>query len=56
MVDCIVAWGDENTIMARIEAHWQAGADHVAIQCLRHDGEAGFDMDTVRAFAPRNGG
>ena len=56
LVDGIVAWGDENAIMARIEEHWQAGADHVAMQCLRHDGETGFDMDTVRAFAPRNGG
>lgn len=56
LVDAIVAWGDEHTIMARIEEHWQAGADHVALQCLRHDGEPGFEMDTVRAFAPRNGG
>ena len=56
LVDAIVAWGDENAIMARIEAHWQAGADHVALQCLRHDGEAGFHLDTVRAFAPRHGG
>ena len=56
LVDAIVAWGDDNAIMARIESHWQAGADHVALQCLRHDGESGFDMDTVRAFAPRNGG
>ena len=56
LVDAIVAWGDENTIMRRIEEHWDAGADHVALQCLRHDGEAGYDMDTVRAFAPRNGG
>ncbi len=56
LVDAIVAWGDENSIMSRIEAHWQAGADHVALQCLRHDGEQGYDMDTVRAFAPRHGG
>jgi probable F420-dependent oxidoreductase len=56
LVDAIVAWGDENTIMARIEEHWQAGADHVTLQCLRHDGEVGFEMDTVRAFAPRHGG
>ena len=56
LVDAIVVWGDEHTIMARIEEHWQAGADHVALQCLRHDGEPGFEMDTVRAFAPRNGG
>jgi probable F420-dependent oxidoreductase len=56
LVDSIVAWGNENAIMARIEEHWQAGADHVALQCLRHDGEPGFDMDTVRAFAPRHSG
>lgn len=56
LVDAIVAWGDENTLMQRIEEHWQAGADHVAIQCLRRDGQAGFDMDTIRALAPRHGG
>jgi probable F420-dependent oxidoreductase len=56
LVDAIVAWGDENSIMRRIEEHWQAGANHVAIQCLCHDGSPGFDLDTVRAFAPRNGG
>lgn len=56
LVDAIVAWGDESSIMGRIEAHWQAGADHVAIQCLCHDGSPGFHLDTVRAFAPRNGG
>lgn len=56
LVDAIVAWGDESTIMRRIEAHWQAGADHVAIQCLCHDGGTGYHLDTVRAFAPRNGG
>ena len=55
LVDAIVAWGDEKTIMSRIEAHWQAGADHVALQCLRHDGEVGYHMDTVRAFAPGRG-
>jgi probable F420-dependent oxidoreductase len=51
LVDAIVAWGDENTIAKRIEAHWQAGADHVCIQALRPDGEMGSDMNAVKAFA-----
>lgn len=39
LIDAIVAWGDEAAIRARIEAHWQAGADHVCIQPLgRMDG------------------
>ncbi len=32
LVDAIVAWGDEDAIRARIQAHYDAGADHVAIQ------------------------
>jgi len=37
-VDAIVAWGDETAIRARIEQHWDAGADHVCIQSLRPEG------------------
>jgi probable F420-dependent oxidoreductase len=32
LVDAIVAWGDEDTIAARVRAHLDAGADHVAVQ------------------------
>ena len=31
-LDAMVAWGDENAIRARIQQHWDAGADHVCIQ------------------------
>jgi len=31
-LDAMVAWGDENTIRARVQQHWDAGADHVCIQ------------------------
>jgi len=31
LVDAMLAWGDENTLRARIDAHLQAGADHVPI-------------------------
>ena len=34
LVDAIVAWGDEDAIVARVQAHLDAGADHVAVQVL----------------------
>ena len=52
LVDAIVAWGDEDTICARIEEHWQAGADHVCIQALRTDGEMAPDTELLALLAP----
>ena len=34
VVDAIVAWGDLDTVLARVQAHHDAGADHVCIQVL----------------------
>jgi probable F420-dependent oxidoreductase len=34
LVDALVAWGDPETIAARIAEHHEAGADHVAIQVV----------------------
>lgn len=34
LVDAMVVWGDEKTIRARIDQHWQAGADHVCVQAI----------------------
>jgi probable F420-dependent oxidoreductase len=34
LIDAIIAWGDENAIRARIQEHWQAGADHVCVQAV----------------------
>lgn len=34
LVDGLVAWGDEDAIAARVQAHFKAGADHVAVQAL----------------------
>jgi probable F420-dependent oxidoreductase len=34
LVDAIVAWGDVDTVAARVRAHLEAGADHVCIQPL----------------------
>ena len=34
LVDGLVAWGDEARVMERLQAHHDAGADHVCIQVL----------------------
>src|ERR1700730_1092057 len=34
LVDTLVAWGDVDAIRARVQAHLDAGADHVAVQVL----------------------
>ena len=40
LVDAIVAWGTTDEVVARINAHHDAGADHVAIQVLTPDPRA----------------
>ena len=51
LVDALVAWGDEEAIRARVEAHFEAGADHVCIQPVGVPrGEV--DPETLRRLAP----
>jgi probable F420-dependent oxidoreductase len=38
LIDSIIVWGDERAIRERIEAHWQAGADHVCVQAIGRGG------------------
>jgi probable F420-dependent oxidoreductase len=52
LVDAIVAWGDEKAIAERIQAHRDAGADHVCIQPFRPDGKPGPDLRILEALAP----
>lgn len=52
LVDAIVAWGDEAAVRQRIQAHLDAGADHVCIQPLRPDGVPGPDLHTLEVLAP----
>jgi probable F420-dependent oxidoreductase len=52
LIDALVAWGDEDAIRARIQAHRDAGADHVCIQPLRSDGVAGADLKLLELLAP----
>jgi len=53
LVDEIVAWGDDDAIRARIQAHHDAGADHVCIQPFRPDGGPGPDEALLERLAPR---
>ena len=54
MIDAIVAWGDEKALRARIQQHWDAGADHVCIQPLRRGGMSltTEDEKVLEALAP----
>jgi probable F420-dependent oxidoreductase len=44
VVDAVVAWGDLDAVRRRVQAHLDAGADHVAVQVLPFD-----DLDALRA-------
>ena len=52
LVDATVAWGDPETVATRVQAHLDAGADHVNIQPLGEDRTIDFDGLTrvVRAL------
>jgi probable F420-dependent oxidoreductase len=50
LVDAVVAWGDADTVAARIRAHLAAGADHVGIQALSAEP---FPLADLQALASR---
>jgi len=54
LVDAIVAWGDKEALVARIRAHWDAGANHVCIQALRDETQRGPDQSLLEQLAPVN--
>ncbi|KUI14365.1 LLM class F420-dependent oxidoreductase [Mycobacterium lehmannii] len=37
LFDAIIAWGDEQTVLERVQQHHDAGADHVCVQVLTAD-------------------
>lgn len=52
-LDAMVAWGDERAIRARIQEHWDAGADHVCIQAISPQGSRQIvDERTLELLAP----
>jgi probable F420-dependent oxidoreductase len=51
VVDAIVAWGDEEAVLARVREHHAAGADHVCIQVLTNEPPGSLPMDGWRRLA-----
>jgi len=51
-VDAMIAWGDERAIRARIQQHWDAGADHVCIQPINPQGARELDEGVLDLLAP----
>ncbi len=37
VLDAVIAWGDEGAVLARVNEHLSAGADHVCVQVLTAD-------------------
>jgi len=52
LVDHIVVWGDEATIATRVQAHFDAGADHVCVQTITGAERTDFPRAEWRALAP----
>lgn len=51
LIDAFVVWGDDAAIRERVQAHRDAGADHVCIQVLSAD-RAAHTLQEWRALAP----
>jgi probable F420-dependent oxidoreductase len=52
LVDHVVVWGDEAAIAARVQAHFDAGADHVCVQASTGADQPGIPRAEWRALAP----
>jgi probable F420-dependent oxidoreductase len=50
LIDAVIAWGDEKAIRARIQEHWQAGADLVCVQAIGPEGR--LDERLLALLAP----
>ncbi|MEK7426477.1 MAG: hypothetical protein AAB131_21840, partial [Actinomycetota bacterium] len=50
LIDATVAWGDPDTITHRVQAHLDAGADHVCVQPI--EAGPGIGTETLRRLAP----
>jgi hypothetical protein len=50
LFDAVVAWGDMNAIRRRVDAHFAAGADHVALNLITADPSRPY-LEELRALA-----
>jgi len=53
VVDAVVAWGDLDCLVQRVEEHHSAGATHVCIQPLSSSNPTRPDLELLEALAPR---
>lgn len=53
VVDSVVAWGDADALIDRVEEHLAAGATHVCIQPLSSQDPTKPDLELLEALAPR---
>jgi alkanesulfonate monooxygenase SsuD/methylene tetrahydromethanopterin reductase-like flavin-dependent oxidoreductase (luciferase family) len=51
LVDAVVAWGDVDTVAARISEHLRAGADQVALSVLSADPPGSLPVGQWRQLA-----
>ena len=51
-VDTVVVWGDEDRVRAGVQAHYDAGADHVCVQPVNPDMSADIDWKVLELLAP----
>jgi probable F420-dependent oxidoreductase len=51
LIDAILAWGDEETVRARVAEHFAAGATHVSVQAVAA-GALELGLDAYRRVAP----
>lgn len=51
VIDAVVAWGSEETVIDRVRQHFDAGADHVCVQVLGA-ARGQVPLDGWRAIAP----
>jgi probable F420-dependent oxidoreductase len=52
LVDTVVVWGDEAAIAERVQAHLDAGADHVCVQVAKTPADDAMPLEAWRRLAP----
>ena len=52
-VDHVIVWGDEDRVRSGVQAHNDAGADHVCIQPVSTNGPLVLDWNALETLAPR---
>ena len=52
-VDHVIVWGDEDRVRSGVQAHYDAGADHVCIQPVSTNGPLVLDWNALETLAPR---